>query len=59
MKKTAAALAIALALAATAVSAQPLHQHRPVATGSSSVDSGFGAARNWNAIEVSIPSGGF
>ena len=55
MKKIAAALAIALALTATA-SARP--QHHPVATGST-VDSGYSAPRNWNDIEVSVPSGGF
>jgi hypothetical protein len=59
MKKAAAALAIALALTATAATARPAHQHHPVATGSSTIDSGYYPPRNWNEIEVSVPSGGF
>ena len=56
MKKTATALAIVLALTAVA-SARPVH-HR-AATGASTVDSGYYPPRNWNEIEVSVPSGGF
>jgi hypothetical protein len=59
MTKAAAAFAIALALTATAASAKPQHHHRPVATGASTIDSGYGPPRNWNEIEVSVPSGGF
>ena len=55
MKKTATAFAIVLALTATAF-ARPAHH--PVATGASTVDSGYSAPRSWNDIEVSIPSGG-
>jgi hypothetical protein len=57
MKKAATAFAIVLALTATA-SARPRH-HRPVAAGTSTIDSGYSAPRNWNEIEVSVPSGGF
>jgi len=59
MTKAAAAFAVALALVATAASAAPRHHHEPVATGSSTVDSGYYPPRNWNEIEVSVPSGGF
>jgi hypothetical protein len=61
MTKAAAAFTIALALVATAASAAPRHHHQqqPVATGSSTIDSGYYPPRNWNEIEVSVPSGGF
>ena len=60
MTKAAAAFAIALALATTAASAaQPRHHHQPVATGSSTIDSGYYPPRNWNEIEISVQSGGF
>jgi hypothetical protein len=59
MTRAAAAFAVALALVATAVSAAPRHHHEPVATGSGAVDSGYYPPRNWNEIEVSVPSGGF
>ncbi len=54
MKKAATAFAIVLALTATAF-ARPVH-HRAGAT--STIDSGYSAPRNWNEIEVSVPSGG-
>jgi hypothetical protein len=58
MKKAAAAFAIVLALTATA-SARPRHHHTS-ATGSSTIDSGYGPPRNWNEIEQSTPgSGGY
>jgi hypothetical protein len=59
MKKAAAALAIVLALTATA-SARPQHHHQSSATGSSTIDSGYGPPRTWNGIEQSTPgSGGY
>jgi hypothetical protein len=57
MKKVAAAVAIVLSLTAVA-SARPTH-HQPVVSGSSTVDSGYYPPRNWNEIEISVPSGGF
>jgi hypothetical protein len=52
MKKEAIAVPIVLALTAMAF-ARPVH-HR---AGASTIDSGV--PRNWNEIEVSVPSGGF
>jgi hypothetical protein len=54
MNKAAITLPIVLALTATAF-ARPAH--RPA--GASTIDSGYSAPRNWNEIEVSVPSGGF
>jgi hypothetical protein len=57
MKKEAIAVPIVLALTAMAF-ARPAH-HRPAAAAASTIDSGYSAPRNWNEIEVSVPSGGF
>jgi hypothetical protein len=57
MKKAAAVFAVVLALTATA-SARPQHHHTS-ATGSSTIDSGYGPPRNWNEIEQSTSGGGW
>jgi hypothetical protein len=54
MKKEAPAVPIVLALTAMAF-ARPAH-HR---AGTSTIDSGDSAPKDWNEIEVSVPSGGF
>jgi hypothetical protein len=59
MKKVAAAVAIVLSLTAVASARPAHHQHQPVVSGSSTVDSGYYPPRNWNEIEISVPSGGF
>jgi len=54
MKKEAISVPLVLALTAMAF-ARPV-QHRP---GTGTIDSGYSAPKNWNEIEVSVPSGGF
>jgi hypothetical protein len=54
VKKEAPAVPIVLALTAMAF-ARSVH-HR---AGTSTIDSDYSAPKNWNEIEVSVPSGGF